>query len=223
MCVALASMILSLGGVGYSATGGNFILGRANVAGTQTSLAASPALNGRVMQVTNSSTGGNATALGLNVAAGRPPMAVNSAVKVVNLNVDKLDGLDSLHFARSMTIPFNLAAGGTMTAPIALPINRNVLVMTTSNTNTQEGRGSAFATITRLSTNELSWAGVNSCCVVHTTPAAGKSSVVGDNILVLDSGTGGLVLEVAGPGSIRIANYWDNASQTRTGTLTLLW
>ena len=36
----------------------------------------------------------SATALALLVAAGRPPMLVNSSVKVARLNVDYLDDLD---------------------------------------------------------------------------------------------------------------------------------
>src|SRR4029079_7944250 len=106
----MIALIVSLGGVGYSATGGNFILGRSNSASTQTALSAS--LNGRALQLTNTNAGGNATALGLNVAAGHPPFAVNSPVRVANLNADKLDGLDSTQFPNRLVIPFNLAAGG---------------------------------------------------------------------------------------------------------------
>jgi hypothetical protein len=214
----MIALLVALGGAGYSATGGNFILGRTNVATTPSLLGAN--INGRALQVSNTSTGVAAAPLNLISAVSRPPMLVNSAVKVTNLNVDKLDGLDSLHFARSKTIAFNLAAGGT-TGLIALPSARNVLVMTTSNTASQEGRGSAFATVTRLSNSELSWVGMNSCCIMHTQPAAGRSGSVGADMLILDSSSGGLILEVAGPGSIRIANYWEN--QARAGTLTLLW
>ena len=40
MVTILAFIVL--GGVSYAATGGNFLLGKANTAGTQTSLTASP-------------------------------------------------------------------------------------------------------------------------------------------------------------------------------------
>jgi hypothetical protein len=41
------------------------------------------------------------TALALNSPSGKAPLAVNSTGKVVNLNADRLDGLDSSAFARA--------------------------------------------------------------------------------------------------------------------------
>src|SRR6185503_20229213 len=99
LCMSMLAVVLALGGAGYSATGGNFILGQTNTASTQTALTA--ALNGRALQITNNSAAANATALGLSVAAGPPQITVNSSVKVANLNADRLDGLDSTAFARS--------------------------------------------------------------------------------------------------------------------------
>jgi hypothetical protein len=96
MIVALAALFVALGGVGVAATGGNFILGQSNTAGAKTSLSAQ--INGKALDITNNNTGSSATALGLNVASGRPPFAVNSQSKVANLNADKLDGLDSTSF-----------------------------------------------------------------------------------------------------------------------------
>jgi hypothetical protein len=85
-----------LGGTAVAATGGNFILGQSNSASSTTSLTAP--LAGKGLQVTNTSTGAGATALGLNVASGHPPFTVNSGTKVTNLNADKLDGMDSSAF-----------------------------------------------------------------------------------------------------------------------------
>jgi hypothetical protein len=105
------ALFISLGGVGYAATGGNFILGNPNTATSQTSLSAPIA--GKALQVTNTSTGAGATALGLNVAAGKTPFTVNSGTKVANLNADKLDGLDSTGFLRNL-VPLSLTgANGT--------------------------------------------------------------------------------------------------------------
>jgi hypothetical protein len=82
------------------ATGGNFILGRSNVATTVSTLSAkisAPALN-----LINTSTGAAATALNISVASGKPPLKVNAAAgKATNLNSDKLDGVDSTGFLRS--------------------------------------------------------------------------------------------------------------------------
>ncbi len=93
--MATIAVFMVLGGTTYAATGGNFILGNPNTANQQTSLSASPAFAGKALQVTNTGTGAGATALGLTVGSGRPPLTVNSGTKVANLNADKLDGLDS--------------------------------------------------------------------------------------------------------------------------------
>jgi hypothetical protein len=87
------ALFITLGGVSYAATGGNFVLGQANTASSPTSLSAPVA--GKTLQLTNTSTGTGATALGLTVASGKAPFSVNSTGKVTNLNADKLDGLDS--------------------------------------------------------------------------------------------------------------------------------
>jgi hypothetical protein len=84
------ALFISLGGVGYAATGGNFILGQGNTATTQTALSAPIA--GKALQLTNTSTAAGATALGLTVAAGKTPFTVNSGTRVANLNADKVDG-----------------------------------------------------------------------------------------------------------------------------------
>jgi hypothetical protein len=84
------------GGTTYAATGDFLTLGNPNSATSTTSLSAPVAGNG--LQVTNTSTGAGATALGLNVASGHPPFTVNSGTKVTNLNADKLDGMDSSAF-----------------------------------------------------------------------------------------------------------------------------
>jgi hypothetical protein len=95
--VGLAIMLALLLGVataGLGATGGNFILGKANSAGAVSKLTA-PIAN-PALQLVNQSTASGATALGLNVAPGKPPLKVNAtAGKATNLNADRLDGLDS--------------------------------------------------------------------------------------------------------------------------------
>jgi hypothetical protein len=53
------------------------------------------------LQIDNNSTNAAATALDLQVEAGKVPMTVNSSVKVANLNSDMLDNLDSRAFVRS--------------------------------------------------------------------------------------------------------------------------
>jgi hypothetical protein len=100
--VGYIALFIALGGTTYAATGGNFILGNPNSASSTTSLSAP--ISGKALQLTNTSTGAGATALGLNVASGHPPFTVNSGTKVANLNADKLDGLHSTSFYSSANV-----------------------------------------------------------------------------------------------------------------------
>src|SRR5919198_1173128 len=113
---SLAALFVALGGTTYAATGGNFILGQPNTATSQTGLTSNNA--GKALNVTQQSTGTGATALGLNVPAGKPPFTVNSGTKVANLNADKLDGKDSSAFlgATAKAADSNLLDGQDSTA-----------------------------------------------------------------------------------------------------------
>jgi hypothetical protein len=116
MVVAFSALFVALGGVGVAATGDNFILGQSNSATTATTL--SSPVDAPGLAVTNTSVGANATALSLTSAASRPPMKVNSAAKVANLNVDRIDNLDSSAFLRRGVLQSNnvTTAGGVVDA-----------------------------------------------------------------------------------------------------------
>jgi hypothetical protein len=122
-----------LGGTALAATGGNFILGQANSAGNTTSLSA-PIAGKKALQLTKTSTGAGATALGLSVASGHAPFTVNSGTKVANLNADKLDGIDSTGFRsnayidRQDAIQALNASGTTQVASKSLPAGSFVLI-----------------------------------------------------------------------------------------------
>ena len=73
--------------------GARFDLGKVNTVNAITKLVGSVA--GPSLQIDNSSANTNATALDLQVEAGKAPMTVNSEAKVANLNADKLDGLSA--------------------------------------------------------------------------------------------------------------------------------
>jgi hypothetical protein len=79
----------------FGATGGNFILGKSNVATTISNLTANVA-GAPALQIVNNNTAPGSKALALVVAQGRPPMTVNpTAGKALNLNADKVDGSDA--------------------------------------------------------------------------------------------------------------------------------
>jgi hypothetical protein len=77
------ALFVALGGTAYAANGGAFILGGNNTASTSTNL---------------TNTGSNPV-LKLYAKSGQSSLAVNSKVKVGNLNADLLDGVDSTSFA----------------------------------------------------------------------------------------------------------------------------
>jgi hypothetical protein len=77
--------------------GDPFRLGQTNGIDAMSTLVGNVA--GTMLRVDNSSTAAGATALDLQVEAGKPPMKVNSGMKVAKLNSDKIDGVDSTQLA----------------------------------------------------------------------------------------------------------------------------
>src|SRR3954454_2853100 len=80
--LGVASAMLAAGGTAYATNGASLLLGRSNAATATTA-------------ITNSA----GTPLALSASGGAPPLRVNSATKVGNLNADHLDGLDATAFA----------------------------------------------------------------------------------------------------------------------------
>jgi hypothetical protein len=111
LVIALLALFVSLGGTAWAATGGNFLLGKANTANAKSGLTATNA--GPALQLNNTKTTFGATALGLNVAAGHPPFTTNSAATVANLSADKLDGYDASQLMAQADLVW--AAPGTFT------------------------------------------------------------------------------------------------------------
>ena len=114
---ALAGPTATLAGTGIGAV---FNLGRTNTVNRTSTLTGST--SSRVLQVTNSGAG---TALRLSVKTGVAPLQVNSSTKVVNLNADRLDGLDSSAF---------VAAGAPIDASTVGGIGPGGLVQTEAGT-----------------------------------------------------------------------------------------
>lgn len=83
--VAYLALFVAMSGTAAAATGGAFVLGRDNTAGstsTLTSKAGAP--------------------LRLVAPAGKPPLRVSSTVKVPRLNAARLDGVPARHFGREL-------------------------------------------------------------------------------------------------------------------------
>jgi len=99
LAVVLA-LVLGAATAAMGATGGNFILGKANAANAASKLTASIA--GPALALVNNSTDAAATALNISVAEGKAPLKVNaSAGTATGLSADELDGKDSTDFANA--------------------------------------------------------------------------------------------------------------------------
>lgn len=215
LAISFASLVIALGGAGYSATGGSFILGAANSATSLTRLVAPVA--GTAFRIDNTSTAAGASGMTIITNAARPPLAVNSSVKVVNLNADRLDGLHSTSFTRTTVVPFNLAAGA-VSASIGIPASRPVFVMGVTNTFSERSVGQA--TLLRAPGALIMWTGLESVAYfANSSITSGYSSATGGHIVFLDYSH--LVdIEVSGPDAIRIHN---SAGDARNGTVTFVW
>jgi hypothetical protein len=87
----IVALTLATATPAVGANGSTFILGSLNnTATTLTRLSGNVA--GPALQIINNNAAANATALNLATRADRPPMKVNSATKVANLNADIVDG-----------------------------------------------------------------------------------------------------------------------------------
>jgi hypothetical protein len=128
--VALIGLGVSLSGTAYAATGGNFLLGKANTANKVSTLTNTA---GAAMKLTS---GGTGTPLTLNAPSGLPPMTVNSATKVSHLNADLLDGLNASDLATS-----NLGTAQT-DGPLPTVLDRTFQM--TGNTSLLTLEGSAY-------------------------------------------------------------------------------
>jgi hypothetical protein len=95
LVISCLALFIALGSVGYSATGGSFILGKSNSANKTTQLSSGNA-GGPTLKVTN--TGGRPAAAFIT-KPGKAPFTVNRNTTVTKLSADLLDGLDSTAFA----------------------------------------------------------------------------------------------------------------------------
>lgn len=95
----MLALVFGAVSMAFARDGEAWILGRSNVATTITSLGGKLGINGPMVRITNNNADKNDTALDLRVESGEPPMKVNSAKKVANLNADRLDNRDSSAFA----------------------------------------------------------------------------------------------------------------------------
>jgi hypothetical protein len=100
LVISVIALFVALGGAGMAATGGYFILGKANTAGA-TSYLTAPVAGGNALNISNLNTTTGSSALRLNVASGHAPFLVNSTTRVSGLNADRLDGRSSTAFLPS--------------------------------------------------------------------------------------------------------------------------
>lgn len=158
----ILALVFGVVSAAFGANGGNFLLGRTNVATLITRLAGANGVNGTMFEVQNNNAGVNDTALSLKVQSGEPPMKVNSFTKVANLNAEAVDGKDSSQFVANST--YRMGSGqeraGTVLGdgskvlsqsclpgdrmlsggPASVNVNSDVLDSFASDTNTWQAR-----------------------------------------------------------------------------------
>jgi len=110
--------LMSTAALAGTGIGDVFNLGTTNRANATTVLLGST--NGEQLRVSNTATQGtNVAGIGIHVAAGKPPLVVDSRTKVANLNADLLDGERATSF---------VAGGGqVVSARLAPPISGTTL------------------------------------------------------------------------------------------------
>jgi hypothetical protein len=92
------ALVLGVATAAMGANGQNLVLGSLNNAATAVTKLTGTVGGGPALRVENPSTAAGSTALELHTSAGKPPMKVNRAAKVANLNADRLDDKDSADF-----------------------------------------------------------------------------------------------------------------------------
>jgi hypothetical protein len=102
--ISLVALFFAMGGTAVAATGGNFILGKANTATSVSSL-----------------TNTKGTALSLSSTATTPPLKVSNSVQVPNLNASELDGQTSSAFLPATGTAVNSSELGGQPASAFLP------------------------------------------------------------------------------------------------------
>jgi hypothetical protein len=213
--LSVTALFFSLGGAGWAANGGAFILGVINSATQRTALVAN--FNGSTLQVNNTSAAASAVPLQLTAAAGHPPMKVNTVAKVINLNADYVDGLDaSTQLTRVMRIPFNLASF-TVSAPITVPAN--VPVQLVGVTLGSQPASVGQVSLLRIPGNFIEWNGLDSTWSGVGAIVQGYSAAATDVIVHIDYNHK-VSVRVAGPDTIMIENIDD---LPRSGSVTLMW
>jgi hypothetical protein len=141
LAISLLALFVALGGAGIAANGGPLLLGRINGATVETMLVAP--IGTPAFRVQNTNAGPNATALNLIVAAGKPPMKVNSAGLVQLLNADRLDGRHANEVLRVARAGLDESGTGLVptdkvTVTLNVPSTGFVLVTGTTNVVTTD-------------------------------------------------------------------------------------
>jgi hypothetical protein len=142
----ILALVLGVATTALGATGGNFILGKANVAGAVSKLTAG--ISGAALQVVNNGAG---TALDLRVGSSTTPpadktvapMKVDSQARVANLNADEVDGRDATSFAASTHTHSggDITSGTVSEARIDDSVARDVEILPTVQAGDGSGSG----------------------------------------------------------------------------------
>lgn len=145
----VVALVLGVTTVALAAVPGDpFKLGRINAVNAMTQLVGTTDFV--MLKVDNNGTG---SALGLEVEPGEPPMRVNSAKKVPNLNADKLDGLESARLAGTGDSAYRGGSsvcgfgGAPFTSTLPVSVDKESLLFTTARAGVQANGNANSSTL----------------------------------------------------------------------------
>lgn len=152
LAIVLA-LVVGIASAAFGANGDNFILGVLNKATAKTQLNGNVS-GGPALHVANNKTDAGSRALQLNVAKNKPPLTVNAdAGKAVNLNADKLDGLDSAQLASTGDSTYRGGAsicgpgGAPFTATLPVSVRKESLLFATARAGVQANGNANASTL----------------------------------------------------------------------------
>ena len=141
----ILALVFGVATMAFAANGNNFVLGVLTNSATAITKLTGNVAGGPALQVANFKTEAGSKALQLNVAANKPPLAVNAtAGKATHLNADQLDGVDSAALIRwasiyERTLNTNGGAGPDETATAALECDQADTILSGGFTNMDNG------------------------------------------------------------------------------------
>lgn len=226
----ILALVFGAVSMAFARDGDPWLLGRTNVATAITSLGGKLGVNGPIVRITNNNADRNDTALDLRVQSGEPPMRVNSAKKVANLNADRLDNRDSSAFAGTGmsdyegSVPLT-GCNNTVLASTEISPSRPALVYASATSVFDRNNGTAGGVLElelrdATETNRVASGGNTYANTQSPQAPLSTQGVLVSNSDIYDSSTPLTPFEVT-PGNTYVLRLVGNATDDCTGNTSM--